>query len=56
MIKFTLVANQQSEEGFKVSFQADGQEERETIEKIMGELIAKIKTIEVKIGGEENNY
>ena len=48
MMKFTLTTGEYKE-GFKVSFTADGKEERETIEKIMEQLIGKIKSIEVKV-------
>ena len=48
-MKFSLKANAQENDGFSVSFSADGKEERETIEKIMENLIAKISVIEIKV-------
>jgi len=57
MMKFLLTTGGEYKEGFKVSFSADSKEEKETIEKIMEQLISKISVIEIKVReNSEDNY
>ncbi len=56
-MKFLLTTGGEYKEGFKVSFSADSKEEKETIEKIMEQLISKISVIEIKVReNSEDNY
>lgn len=56
MIKFNLTANDMQREGFKVSVQAEKDEEIKLVSDLMDKLISKISVIEIKPMNEGDGY
>jgi len=48
-MKFTLIANEQSKDGFKMSFEAAGEKDTQTCKELAEKVIEKITKIEVSI-------
>lgn len=51
MMKFSLTANADEQEGFKFNFSADSIEETKVCKEIAEKLIEKISVIKIEIGG-----